>query len=378
MSNIEKAFEFYLRGFDSKYIKRRTGITLSEVKKLHPEIDKPTIMKYQISYIMDHYDKDEMEQQLRVALSFPNMLRQVRSRTMHVCGCGFGPYSKVFSELLGQDMFNQIEKECETIRNNSSEISPKEMRRLTMLNRYGCEGPNGDPEIAGRMLSTLRETNQSRYGVDYAMQRTEVAALGTKRRQETMIQKYGAPNSVQVKEIRDKILNVRAEHGNLSSSDHEKLLYSLLVERFGNHDVLCNHKDLERYPYFCDFYIRSRDLFIELNADRSHGTHWYNANSENDYARKEWMLRRAAEIDRNRKPSDKSHKSRYWNYVHVWSELDVEKRQCAAKYALNYLVFWDSKKIMRDTVLIPRLKDVYEWLDAGCPDSKDWKRENTW
>lgn len=378
MSNIEKALEFYLRGFDSKYIKRRTGIAGSVVKKEHPEIDKPTIMKHQVSYIRDHYDKDEIEAQLRAALSFPNMIRQVRSRTMHLLGCGFGPYSKVFSELLGVDYFNQIEKECEVIRNNTPELSPREMRRLTMLNRYGCEGPNGDPEIAGRMLSTLRDTNQQRYGVDYAMQRKEVADLGTKRRQETMTQKYGAPNSVQIPEIRNKILEKRAEHGNLTSSDHEKVLYELLVECFGVEDVLRNHKDGVRYPYFVDFYIPSRDLFIELNADRSHGTHWYDETDEKDRERKQWMLDKAVELDEKRKPSDKTHKSRYWNYVRVWTELDVEKRRCASKHGLNYLVFWDSKKVMRNSIFIPRLKDVHEWLDAGCPDSKDWNEINTW
>lgn len=378
MSNLEKAKDFYLRGFSSKFIKRRTNVSNTEIKQRFPEIDKPTIMKYQIAYIREHYDVEEIKKQLRQSLSFPNVLRQIRLRDMRLLGCGFGPYTKVFSELLGNDVFHQIEQECEIIRNAQPEISGRDARRMTLLNRYGCEGPNGDPEIAQRMLSTLRKTNQERYGVDYAMQRKDVAEIGVKRRQETMIRKYGAPNSVQVKEIREKILEKRVEHGTFTSSDHERLLYELLVKQFGIHDVLRNYKDDERYPFYADFYIVSRDLFIELNADRSHGVHWYNENDPKDKNRLDEMLQRAAKIDTVQKPSDKTHKSRYWNYVHVWSELDVEKRNCARSHNLNYLVFWDSKKIMRNSVLIPRLKDVYEWLDAGCPDSKEWHKKNTW
>ena len=378
MPNMDKALQFYLRGFDSKYIKRRTGIARSMIKKMYPEIDKPTIMKHQIAHIKERYDEMEIERQLRRALSFPNADRQARTRTMHLLGCGFGPYHKVFRELLGEERYHRIETECEEIRKQTPELSSKEMRRRTMLNRYGCEGPNGDPEIAGRMLSTLRDTNQKRYGVDYATQRKEVADLGAKHRQETMLQKYGAPNSVQVKKIRDKILETRAERGNLTSSVHETYLYELLAGQFGVAGVLQNYKDEKRYPYYADFYIPSRDLFIELNAGPSHGSHWYDDTDEKDRERKAWMLQRASELDQDRKPSDKAHKSRYWNYVRVWTELDVEKRQCAAKHQLNYLVFWDSTKIMRDSVLIPRLKDAHEWVDAGCPDSKDWKKPNTW
>lgn len=378
MSDKEKAFEFYLRGFDSKYIKRRTGIPGTKVKQEHPEIDKPTIMKYQISYIKEHYDRETIEAQLRTALSFPNMHRQVRTRTMHLLGCGFGPYGKVFSELLGADVFNVIEKECEIIRMNTEPVSPKELRRRTMLNRYGCEGPNGDPEIAERMLSTLRKTNQNLYGVDYAMQRKDVADIGVKHRQETMTLKYGAPNSVQIPEIRNKILEKRAENGTLTSSAHEAALHELLIQQFGGHDVIRNYKDADRYPFYVDFYIPSRDLFIELNADRSHGTHWYNDEDPKDRKRKQSMFEKAITIDEKQKPSDRSHKSKYWNYVRVWTELDVEKRRIASEHKLNYLVFWDSKKIMRNSILIPRLKDAREWFDAGCPDSKDWNEKNTW
>lgn len=378
MSKLEKAKEFYLRGFGSTYIKRRLGISNTEIRSAYPEIDTPTIIKYQISYIKDHYTIEEIITDLRQKLSVPQALNQVRRRDLCVCGCGFGPFDKVFDELLGHDIFIQIKKECEEIRSQQPKLSGREARRQTMLARYGCEGPNGNPEIAERMLKSLRNTNQERYGVDYATQRKEVADLVTQHRQETMVQRYGAPNSVQVTEIRNKILEKRAENGTLTSSIHEKVLYELLIKHFGADDVIYNYLDKERYPYYVDFYIPSRDLFVELNADASHGKHWYDKMNPEDVERKEWMLKRAVELDELNAPIDKTHKSRYWNYVHTWTELDVEKRETARRNNLNYIVFWDDVKRKKDGMYTPRLKDVYEWLDAGCPDSADWKKKQTW
>ena len=47
--------------------------------------------------------------------------------------------------------------------------------------------------------------------------------------------------------------------------------------------------------------------------------------------------------------------------------------------SMNYIVFWDgSRKVTKNKKQFPRLKDAREWFDAGCPDSKDWRIENTY
>ena len=379
MEQMQKAKEFYLRGFNSHYIRRRTGICLQDLKKQYPEIDKQMIINYQITYIQDRYTTDEISEALKQKLAFPNVRNQIKQRNMMLLGCGFGPYSKVFSTLLGTNVLSAIEKECEERRQAAPAVSGREARRLTMLERYGCEGPNGDPEIAERMLHTLRETNQSRYGVDYPMQRKEVADLGVKHRQETMTQRYGAPNSVQVESIREKIITNRVNNGTLTSSRCEDALYEKLVSKYGVQNVLRNYLDEDRYPFRVDFYIPSEDLFIELNADASHQGHWFDSSSETDCARKAEILKRAKEIDAARKPATKAAKSRYWNFLRVWTELDVQKRNAAKKHHLKYLVFWDGYMIRKKgQEPIPRLKDVNEWFDAGCPLPKDWRPEHTW
>lgn len=50
----------------------------------------------------------------------------------------------------------------------------------------------------------------------------------------------------------------------------EQKVYNKLIEIYP--DLLYDVKVDDRYPYFVDFYIPSKDLFIELNAHPSHGT----------------------------------------------------------------------------------------------------------
>lgn len=52
-------------------------------------------------------------------------------------------------------------------------------------------------------------------------------------------------------------------------SNAEQQLYDTLIEIYP--DLLYDTKVDNRYPFYCDFYIPSEDLFIELNAHPSHG-----------------------------------------------------------------------------------------------------------
>ncbi len=57
--------------------------------------------------------------------------------------------------------------------------------------------------------------------------------------------------------------------GQLCDSILEQNIYDKLIKVFP--DLCYNIKVDERYPYFVDFYIPSKDLFIEINGHPSHG-----------------------------------------------------------------------------------------------------------
>ena len=143
-------------------------------------------------------------------------------------------------------------------------------------------------------------------------------------------------------------------NGSYGKSSSEDVMYQCLCDLFGEDDVFRQHSS-EIYPFLCDFYIASRNLYIEFNALWTHGGHWFD---END----------AADIEKLRIWQEKALDSKYYrNAVLVWTKSDPNKRMFAQKNGLNYLVFWDNA-----------LDDFNEWVTTGCPDGKDWDRIYSW
>lgn len=48
---------------------------------------------------------------------------------------------------------------------------------------------------------------------------------------------------------------------------------------FDKDDIIYQYSDKERYPFNCDFYVKSKDLFIEVNYFWTHGTEPFNENN---------------------------------------------------------------------------------------------------
>ena len=131
-------------------------------------------------------------------------------------------------------------------------------------------------------------------------------------------------------------------------SPYESYCLNKLLNYFLQNDIFSEYNKDKRYPFKCDFYIKSLDLFVELNAHWTHGGHWFNENDGND-------LKRLSELE------EKSQKSKYYkNAVNVWINRDVLKRKTAAKNNLNYVVLWNKE-------------DIDNWFNEGCPIRKDWK-----
>lgn len=65
--------------------------------------------------------------------------------------------------------------------------------------------------------------------------------------------------SIKAKEYATKLKN-----GTFNSSKPEDEFYEALAAKFGADDILRQYRDA-RYPFRCDFYVKSIDTFIELN-----------------------------------------------------------------------------------------------------------------
>lgn len=245
-----------------------------------------------------------------------------------------------------------------------------EKRRATCIERYGVESYQQTQECKDKM----RQTCMERYGVPFWQQLPEFrqrvseqtrAAYACEetanaRREKciaTSLERYGVEYYVQTDEFRklqsgrmldpdyqQHITSTKRENGTLNTSSEEKMFYDMLLNIYASDDVECQYYD-ERYPFACDFYIKSRDLFIELNISWTHGGGWYDG--------REVMC----------KPGSKY----YDNAIFNWTQRDVNKRNAARDNNLNYVVFW-----------LPKCLDAVLWFAMGCPDGHDWEREYSW
>lgn len=72
---------------------------------------------------------------------------------------------------------------------------------------------------------------------------------------------------------KEKEVSTRKKNGSYKNhiTKAEGLAYNILLKYFSKTDIEYLYFDKERYPFACDFYIRSKDLFIEINQYPSHG-----------------------------------------------------------------------------------------------------------
>ena len=224
--------------------------------------------------------------------------------------------------------------------------SPDVREKIVATNqkKYGGNGPFSSEVVRAKSV----ETSMSRHGVPNPMMDGSVKA----RQQGTVRERYGVENPMELASIRKKVVESKAMNGTFNSSDAEERLHEMLVDRFGDTDVVRQYAS-DVYPYACDFYIRSRDLYIELNGTWTHGGHWYRPGSDGDVVAKWW---------------EKAGENPYYvSAASTWTVADMAKRAAARMAGLNYVVFWGSS-----------LDDVALWLAMGCPDGRDWEREYSW
>lgn len=227
--------------------------------------------------------------------------------------------------------------------------------KATCQERYGVDnwtqsdvGHEKLSEImsSDEMKEKIRTGYLSKYGVDHYMKTDTGRAIAREsmlmpehqqKVAEAMIAKYGVRWAAQVPGVARAGWRTKRADGTYNHSNPESTLYLLLCDVFGKNDVFWEYATDERYPFSCDFYIKSLDLFIELNAHWTHGGHWFDDTDEDDL--------QTVEAWRNKN-------SRYYDEAIItWTKRDVLKRQTAIKNNLNYLAFWCSN-----------LYDAKEWL----------------
>lgn len=181
---------------------------------------------------------------------------------------------------------------------------------------------NKSKERINQIVNQRKQTSLDKYGVEVASQTLEARQHLSK--------------IMSSQEMQSHMIAVKKKNGTINSSKLEEDSYKLLCTKFSTEDIIHQYRS-EKYPFNCDFYIKSFDLYIECNFNWTHGGHWYDPLNENDQnTLKKWQ--------------DKG-TDFYKNAINTWTVRDVNKHQIAIDNNLNYLVFW-------------KLSELESWLSS--------------
>ena len=262
-------------------------------------------------------------------------------------------------------------------------------RKRALFTKY-CSNPscyNNSSETKEKKresLKTHEEENKKRmidkYGVEYNSQRKEQI----EKRKETLIEKYGTTNLHDVPEFEKKSKDTIMKKTGYDSyfkipevrklayeqllndsitgkSKKEDSVYDMLVE-LGYNDAI-RHYISDDYPYPCDFYIPSLDMYIEYHGSQYHNKRAYLGTSED--------IKEANELldkDKKRCEETRRNKSPYFSIFNTWANIDCKRRNTVNERKLKYLELYscDSKEELKFQIdMVNFAWNIDEYIPCG-------------
>ena len=144
-----------------------------------------------------------------------------------------------------------------------------------------------------------------------------------------MINTFNTKNISKLVSIKEKKINTMKKNNSYNKSTEEEKVYMKLVEKFGREEIIRQYHN-KKYPFNCDFYIKSLDLYIECNFHWTHNKEPFNKNNKKHLA--------ILKLWRGRKTSY------YNNAIAVWTRVDPKKLYSFIENKLNYKIFYNMKQ----------------------------------
>lgn len=247
----------------------------------------------------------------------------------------------------------------------------KEKKKETCKKQYGVDSYTKTQECKDKVKKTclkhfgktsnlatqehrekLKQHNISKYGVDNIFKSKEFKeylkknhAQIQKKMYDTMLARYGVKNYVKSQayksfmkehqqEFQEKAYKTKKTNGTICTSKNEELIYKLLINKFGKDNIERQYKSKE-YPFACDFYIKSLELYIEYHGSWTHGQKPFENTVEDIEKLNKWKIK-STEI--NFKGETKDY---YKNAIYVWTKLDPKKLKVFKGNKLNYKIFYN-------------------------------------
>lgn len=223
----------------------------------------------------------------------------------------------------------------ERIRNNCSSVKSRQKAKETTIKtnllKHGVESTN----YLDKVKKKISEANKNKT-------KEEKERILEKRKQ-TNLEKFGVDNYTKTKEFKqfykinakkfkEKEILTKTNNGTIWYSQPELDCEEILINNYGKTNVIKQYKSI-KYPFYCDFYIKNLNLYIELNITWTHGFHEFDSNNKEDINRLKFLI-------------EKAKSSKYYNQaVYVWTDLDKRKINIAKENNLNYICIYDKNEI---------------------------------
>lgn len=332
---------------DPDVVKRRTEGTQKSLSLKTPEEKQEIYKKAQNTKYSRYGGKENYDKHQREASRYTKMVRYGdENYNNHDKSC------ETKKKLYGNENYNNKDKIRKTQYDKYGKFAFKDKTKVerTMMLRYGVKHnwSSNDNKLNGRetMYKNAGSKEQHYKNTLEKGRRTRLELYGdefysnTEQAQKTMLERYGVPFYCVTKDCQDKsrtpeanAKKIKTKHINNSfaTSQPEAALKNWLEDRFGKSDVLTNYQDnrysnKDGYCFKCDFYIKSKDLFIELNLHPTHYLHPFDESSADDLSVLEKLRQNPTK----------------WNLttIDVWTVRDVNKLKIARSSGLNYLCFY--------------------------------------
>ena len=269
---------------------------------------------------------------------------------------------KTLIERYGDPHYNNMQKMHKTKIEKYGDINYNNPQKHeeTCLEKYGVKHHNqtnkmrehlSEKKKSSEVQEKFEQTCLERYGQSNVNLVPEIR----EKRKNTLIEHYGVENPLQNKEIYEKHIQTMKENNSFKNSKNEEELYRTLCEKFGEKDVHRQYSD-ERYPFNCDFYVKSVDTFIEVNIHPSHYTHLFDPTNEDDILFLEELKT----------------KNDNWSnlIIDVWSNRDYKKYQFVEKNNLRFVSIYPNSISM--TKPCELLETPIDWQTIGQSAAKTY------
>ena len=179
------------------------------------------------------------------------------------------------------------------------------INKKVSISKFECENPFQNETVKEK----IKHTNLLKYGVENVSQSTYI---------KKKLSKILSSN-----EVKNKTYNTKKHNHTFNTSKSEDESYAILKEYYP--DVVSQYKDA-RYPFACDFYIPSLDLFIECNYHWTHGSKPYEGTDDDKQIVEKWKAKGT---------------KFYINAINTWTIRDVNKLNIAKQNKLKIKIFYN-------------------------------------